>query len=593
MNQRAFLVQLIQSRSLGRRAKTASLSAIALSVIGIGGLSGISNQALACGGFFCQNVPVDQAGEQIVFRQQGSTISAMIRILYTGAAEEFSWVVPVPNTPDLAVGSDNLFDQLEGVTRPQFFLEQRGQGCFSNFDLAVSVPAAESAADSGGAQSAGVEVEERVVGPFDIQILSSDDPTELATWLANNDYDLTDRGAQLIEPYVLDGFKFVGVKLQSGVSSGSIQPLIMTYQNEKPMVPIRLTAVAAEDDMGILIWTVSDARAVPENYLHVIPNIGRINWFQGPFNAFASYQGLVTEAMDEAGGQGFATDYAGPVSSDITQSLGNADQFEEFLVQNDAVQDNASFIANVLNIVQPTQLGLDFLQALLPPPAGFDQFIYFDPIAMQVAFTGEQLAAARPAFREFVVERTIEPLRESLELIPEGAYMTRLFTTLSAEEMTLDPEFVYNSGMPEQATTREAVLDVNCTDAGNTEWQLTLGAGTGREGEVIAQGDTDVPFNPPPEVIIQPAMFRSETTAADALPVTVTSNVINAVTIGDVSTFPVPPVAQTPVVDEVINVASGGDDDDGFLGSAGVTLLALLASLLGRHVWRRRYKDLL
>ncbi len=563
------------------RIKTVSLSALAMTVVGLGSLAGISSPALACGGLFCQNVPVDQAGEQIVFRQQGSTITAMVRILYTGAAEEFSWVVPVPNTPDLAVGSDPLFDQLEAITRPQFLLQQSGNGCFSDFDLAASPVALESEAVADSAGEDGVQVEERVVGPFDVQILSSDDPQELATWLANNNYDLTDRGADLIEPYVLDGFKFIGVKLQSGVSSGSIQPLIMTYQSERPAIPLRLTAVAAEEDMGVLVWMVADARAVPENYLHVIPNMGRINWFQGPFNAFASYQGLVTEAMDEAGGQGFATDYAGPVTQDIARTIGNPDELDQALLQFDSEPGNASFIANALSLTQPTQLGLDFLQSLLPPPAGFDQFVYFDPIAMQVAFTDEQLAAARPAFRQFIVERNIEPLRESVGLIPEGAYMTRLFTTLSPEEMTLDPEFVYNSGMPEQAITRQALLEVNCNADDNTEWQLTLGAGTGRDGEVVAQGNSNVPFTPPPEVIIQPAMFRSETTAADALPVAMTTNQVPAVTIGAISTFPVP---QNSVVDGALETVASGDDDDGFLGGSGATLLSLLALL----AWRRR-----
>lgn len=83
----------------------------------------------ACGGFFCQTTPINQAGEQIVFRQEGNEITAMVRILYSGSAEEFSWVVPVPNTPEISLGSDITFTQLEFATRPQFFLERRGEQC--------------------------------------------------------------------------------------------------------------------------------------------------------------------------------------------------------------------------------------------------------------------------------------------------------------------------------------------------------------------------------------------------------------------------------------------------------------------------------
>ena len=38
---------------------------------------------------------------------------------------------------------------------------------------------------------------------------SSDDAEAMATWLEENDYDLTDRGAELIAPYVEEGMNFV------------------------------------------------------------------------------------------------------------------------------------------------------------------------------------------------------------------------------------------------------------------------------------------------------------------------------------------------------------------------------------------------
>ena len=85
----------------------------------------------------------------------------------------------------------------------------------------------------------------------------------------------------------------------------------MNYESDQPMIPIRLTAVAALPDMGVLVWLLGSARAVPLNYLHVTPNYTRLNWYAGTTNAYASYQTLITAAMDEAGGQGFATDYAG------------------------------------------------------------------------------------------------------------------------------------------------------------------------------------------------------------------------------------------------------------------------------------------
>jgi hypothetical protein len=74
--------------------------------------------ARACGGFFCQSVPVTQTGEQIIFRKDGDRITAIVRIQYTGPSEVFSWVVPVPGIPEFEVSSDLLFPTLELATRP-------------------------------------------------------------------------------------------------------------------------------------------------------------------------------------------------------------------------------------------------------------------------------------------------------------------------------------------------------------------------------------------------------------------------------------------------------------------------------------------
>lgn len=141
------------------------------------------------------------------------------------------------------------------------------------------------------------------MGPFDAQIISGDDSQAVASWLAENNFDLTDRGAELLEPYVDANMKFVVLKLQSDRDVGNIQPIIMKYESEQPMIPLRLTAIAAEDDMGVLVWLLSDSRAVPENFLHVTPNYTQLNWYTGSRNAYVSYQSLITAAMDEAGGQ--------------------------------------------------------------------------------------------------------------------------------------------------------------------------------------------------------------------------------------------------------------------------------------------------
>ena len=65
--------------------------------------------ASACGGFFCTNVPVDQDAERIIFTQnRDGTVSAYVQIEYTGAAPDFSWILPLPE----AIPADGVPRQL-------------------------------------------------------------------------------------------------------------------------------------------------------------------------------------------------------------------------------------------------------------------------------------------------------------------------------------------------------------------------------------------------------------------------------------------------------------------------------------------------
>src|SRR2546423_9625577 len=76
--------------------------------------------AQACGGFFCNQVPVDQSGEQILFSIDGSHVTAHIQISYQGDAKSFAWVVPVARKPTITLGNRAVFQQLMGQTQPQF-----------------------------------------------------------------------------------------------------------------------------------------------------------------------------------------------------------------------------------------------------------------------------------------------------------------------------------------------------------------------------------------------------------------------------------------------------------------------------------------
>ena len=466
-------------------------------------LPNMVDQARACGGFFCQAVPISQAAEQIIFRQNGDQVTAVVLIQYVGVAEDFSWVVPVPGVPELSTGSDVLFQSLEPATRPQFNLRIEGAAC-SSFDLFQGLGFLGAPGESEGEDAAdGVTVvSESVVGPFDVQVVSSENPAAMAQWLEDNDYDLSDRGQELIEPYVEEGMNFVALKLRQDQGIGDIRPLIMKYTSERPMIPIRLTAVAAEDDMGVLVWLLGEARAVPLNYLHVTVNYTLVNWYFGTPTAYASYQNLITTAMDEAGGQGFATDFAGRLP-DLLDQLPSDEAYSTELERLQALATNQSFYDELgLGFAFQSVQILQMLRRELPLPEGVDEFTYQSGALLAEVFSDAELAAARADIETMIQSDIIEPLAETLIVFDGDPYMTRFFTTLSADEMTLDPVFSFNPDLGDQALQRNATLKIECSALAGTSWSLTLGEGTDRDGEVVLKGEG----LPPTETFTAPVL---------------------------------------------------------------------------------------
>jgi len=570
--------------------RTTALSAI-LPIALFASLASVPPSALACGGFFCEQTPINQAGEQIVFRQQGDELTALVRILYSGDAESFSWVVPVPNEPVVSLGDDDAFVDLDIATRPQFELERRGLSCDDDFATGASDGGgglASPEADSGD----GVDIlREFALGGFEVQLVQSSDgnPDAMAMWLVDNGYDLSERGRELLTPYVDARMVFVAVKLRSGASTGSIQPLVMKYRAEKPMIPIRLTAVAATPDMGVQTWIVGEARAVPENYLHVTPNYARLNWYTGSQNAYVSYQALITDAMNEVAaggdnddGQGFATDYAGPITTTIIDGLAPSTLREQNLTTELAGLDTqasrpADFIVRAL-IGRDTSSSrlLPLLETL--PLDGQSTDVYFDANRLRETFTGAQLVTARDTLRTAIKTNELEALRTTLELmLPQNAYMSRLYTTLSADEMSVDPVFAYNTEMSGQALTRKAVLDQSCGDEG-TEWSLTLGEGTGRDGDVVIRANQPVPFAAPTPSDTLDAAFLQERTSGNARPSLVARATVAPLDIAADGTASQMPVSGSSTNDD--------DDDNGFLGLGGNGALSL--GLMGLFIALRR-----
>lgn len=276
----------------------------------------------ACGGFFCTNSPVDQNAERIIFTQnKDGTISAYIQIQYTGSAEDFSWILPLPHPigpEDIEVPEDAMaaFTELEVATDPVFIPPPMPQ-CAT--DQLRAMPLAAVAEDATVQTFASGEV-----GPYGFDVIGSEDPDALINWLREHNYQVTEEMVPLIDVYVQEGFVFLAMRLLPEESAQNVQPVKLTYPSLRPMIPLRLTAVAANQDMAVMAWFYADRQAVPVNYAEMTIADRELT-----FTVFgtSNYRQLMGERADEYGGQAFITEYAAPtrelvVSHPLLQDLG-------------------------------------------------------------------------------------------------------------------------------------------------------------------------------------------------------------------------------------------------------------------------------
>jgi hypothetical protein len=423
---------------------------------------------MACGGFFCQNVPIDQSGEEILFGVNPDTgrVQATIRIFYQGDAKDFAWVLPMPNVPEISTSSDLVFQRLRAASNPSFQVEwKEGAECANWF---ISPPQAD-AGTGGGAEDGGGGVQvldSGQVGPYDFAVVQSDDAQALINWLNENDFDQPAASTPLIENYVAQKMVFVALKLQQDKGSGDITPVVLDFAEEAPCVPIVLTQIAAQPNMPVTVWVASTARVVPNNWFEVEPNWKKLDWLGGGSN----YNQLVTDAVNEAAGRAFVTEYAGSTSL-LTNAFLSPGQYDLQKLAN--VAGPVEFVLEVqAQFSQGSATLLAILREFVPMPQsaiddGVSESAFYSwPTEYQAYY--DQIEFDALAATDAVDERIVTPLQSAQDMVDGYPYLTRLFTTLSPDEMTRDPIFKLNSEIGDVSNVHVAKGTAVCDPNNNT-----------------------------------------------------------------------------------------------------------------------------
>jgi len=352
------------------------LAAPVLAAVAGSGLLLTSSEAVACGGFFCGRQPVDQTAERILFEVGQDSVTMTTQISFNGKAADFAWILPLSDVPaleSLAVFPQKALNALDSNSGPNF-QQPNDPACYSR--LAFPGATVQDAGVEANSAPPPVTVYIRAeVGPYDAAVVGSSSPTELVSWLRTAGYRITPAMEPYVARYTEEGMKFLALKLQDTASVKDLKPFRFTLPGAAPSIPLRMTALAAEPEMGIVVFVLGQRRFEGKNWpdVEIADDQIRFNPFSFSFPVATNWTQLVAQGVDKASGQGWVTEFAG-------SSASYADQVRT-QVQNDNF--------------------------------------------------------ATPEDRE-----AAQALLTSLSAYP---YLTRLYSRLSAEEMTSDPLFGQSS----------------------------------------------------------------------------------------------------------------------------------------------------
>jgi hypothetical protein len=203
---------------------------------------------MACG---CGGLAVGDGSEVSVISERAIISHAdgieQIDLLLDLAADtgDTGLVLPTPTPATVTAGDRSDFDAVEAATTPRAEYVDDWWGFGDVGDGAGSAPEVVSTV---------------VLGPIEATTLKASNTAGLNSWLAKNDYKISANSKKLLDFYVKKKWSFVAVKLVSDdVLEGELDPLRVTFESEKIVYPMRLSA-AAKTPQSLRVYVLGDER---------------------------------------------------------------------------------------------------------------------------------------------------------------------------------------------------------------------------------------------------------------------------------------------------------------------------------------------
>lgn len=186
---------------------------------------------------------VTESDQRAVIWHDGKRETMVLSTTFRGNAEDFAWIIPVPNKPEVQKGKDELFTALDELTKPQYR---------DSIPSPIGNVGFDSASPTGGGAKVNV-LQTTKVDIFDVTILEANEGKALREWLENNGYEYPAGKQHLLQYYVDKNWYFTAVKVNtqalgyagSALRSGHPTPLVLAFDSEQIVYPLKISGPAA------------------------------------------------------------------------------------------------------------------------------------------------------------------------------------------------------------------------------------------------------------------------------------------------------------------------------------------------------------
>ncbi len=237
----------------------------------------------------------------------GETEILVLSTSFSGSANDFGWIIPIPNEPEVERARNDIFDDLYELTEPKQNPLNKIVSPEYDYYYPMYMEGLGSAEEDTQERSVTV-IEEKRVGVFDIAILYATDVTDLEEWLDENGYNIPENPSQedypyervyddegneydateffsaevssldeskvLLQEYIDAEWYFIAVKVNNMFiedstvnmsESGVLNPLRITFETSDIVFPLKISSLSGES-VDITLFTLTDQKVWVSNY---------------------------------------------------------------------------------------------------------------------------------------------------------------------------------------------------------------------------------------------------------------------------------------------------------------------------------------